>query len=80
MTEEEKQRLNELMLEMEDQDDKNNKSNNLTIHDGNEENPTYIVEYNPYSVSLADGDGFTPDKSGLSRKLIFISAKKIIVF
>ena len=66
MTEEEKQRLNELMLDMEEHDanNKNNKSNNLAIHEGNEENPTYLVEYNPYSVSLAEGDGFTPDKAG----------------
>lgn len=65
MTEEEKSRLNELMLELEDSDEKKNK--NSLIGEGNES--TYLVEYNPNDVVLAEGDGFTPDKSDRLREI-----------
>ena len=28
------------------------------------ENTNYLVEYNPYTILLAEGDGFTPDRIG----------------
>lgn len=64
MTDEEKARLNELLLE--DNEDKNKQN---FIKEGGEENPTYLVEYNPYSVALAEGDGFTPDRNGIIKIL-----------
>lgn len=57
MTQEEKQRLNELLLDADDFD----KDQRGIEQDKNTEN-SYVVEYNPYAVSLAEGDGFTPEK------------------
>ena len=67
MTDEEKQRLNELMLDME-QFDTNSNAKMLanSNEEGNDENNN-LVEYNPFSVSLAQGDGFTPDKNDYER-------------
>lgn len=62
MTEEEKARLNELLLDTDETDEKNKKNN--FIKEGADDNATYLVEYNPFSVSLAEGDGFTPDRNG----------------
>ncbi len=61
MTEEEKARLNELLLDAEDSEEKNKKN---FIKEGADDNATYLVEYNPFSVALAEGDGFTPDRNG----------------
>ncbi len=59
MTDEEKQRLNELLIDLEEFDTNKQK---VCLSEGGEENPTLIVEYNPFTVSLMQGDGFTPDK------------------
>ena len=64
MTDEEKQRLNELLLDTEELD---NEKPKMVLNEGSEENPSYVVEYNPFAISLAQGDGFTPDKSELDR-------------
>jgi hypothetical protein len=75
MTEEEKQRLNELLLDIE-QFDTNLKSNKRILNTINEQSQiedesnsgvNNLVEYNPFLVSLAQGDGFTPDKTDLER-------------
>lgn len=59
MTDEEKQRLNELLLDMD---------NNFMTQSSKEETSDVgadgsltVVDYNPYSVQLIQGEGFTPD-------------------
>lgn len=64
MTEEEKQRLNELLLDMDNLD---NQNNNTNINQLNEDNGTLLVEYNPMLVNLADGDGFKPNQDELEK-------------
>ena len=68
MTDEEKHRLNELMLDMEQFDTNSNSAKMLanSNEEANDENNN-LVEYNPFSVSLALGDGFTPDKNDYDR-------------
>jgi hypothetical protein len=64
MTEEEKSRLNEIMLDIDSFGDTNKQA---AIKEGTEENQTIIVDYNPFAVSLLQGDGFTPEKNDLDR-------------
>ncbi len=65
MTEDEKQRLNEIMLDMEEFEDvKENKNKDQFMIEEKNENTNYLVEYNPYTILLAEGDGFTPDRIG----------------
>ncbi|RNA22814.1 fibrous sheath-interacting 1, partial [Brachionus plicatilis] len=61
MTEEEKQRLNEILLDMDSVDAKNSNVSQL-----NQEN-VMIVEYNPRLVVLSDGDGFKPNQDELEK-------------
>lgn len=61
MTDEEKQRLNEILLDMDNFDAK--KSNIVQINQDNE----MIVEYNPRSIELLDGDGFKPNRDELEK-------------
>lgn len=64
MTDEEKQRLNELLLDMDNFDNDKTRSN-LAQPEG--ESATFIVEYNPNAISLAQGDGFTPNKDEMEK-------------
>ena len=64
MTEEEKQRLNEILLDM---DNLENDKNNTNLNELNGENGTLLVEYNPMLVTLADGDGFKPNQDELEK-------------
>ncbi len=66
MTETEKQRLNELLLEI---DDLNSAESNKVVAQNDEDNNNsqLIVEYNPSNIQLAQGDGFTPDKNEQER-------------
>jgi hypothetical protein len=62
MTAEEKKRLEELMAEIDETDDKIDvclqaENNNLT----------YLVNYNPSLVVVDQGDGFTPNREDLER-------------
>jgi hypothetical protein len=63
MTEDEKSRLNEIMLDIDGFGD----NKQVAIKEGSEENQTLIVDYNPFAVSLVQGDGFTPEKNALER-------------
>ncbi len=60
MTDIERQRLDELLLDI-DKFDANHKSIQPDAIDP--DTNTHIVEYNPFSVCLAPGDGFTPDEA-----------------
>lgn len=69
MTEEEKQRLNELLIGMEEFD-----TATRSLEEGKNQNQPAVeqeearlVEYNPFAVSLVPGDGFTLDKSDENR-------------
>ncbi len=59
MTDLERQRLDELLIDLDKFDISQNSSQPDSIEP---ETNTHIVEYNPFSVSLAPGDGFTPDE------------------
>ena len=50
MTEDEKHRLNELMVDMDEYD-----KNRLAINEENDESDTVVVEYNPFAVSVTQG-------------------------
>ena len=52
MTEDEKHRLNELMIDMDEYDTNKNR---LAINENEDENETVVVEYNPFAVSLTQG-------------------------
>jgi hypothetical protein len=52
MTEDEKHRLNELMVDMDEYDTNKNR---LAINEDTEDNETVVVEYNPFAVTLTQG-------------------------
>ena len=52
MTEDEKHRLNELMVDMDEYDTNKNR---LAINGDTEDNETVVVEYNPFAVTLTQG-------------------------
>jgi hypothetical protein len=62
MTEEEKARLNELLLDIDEFDQREAKANG-----GTSQQQTVVVEYNPFVVNVAQGDGFTPEVGDLER-------------
>ncbi|CAF0747365.1 unnamed protein product [Brachionus calyciflorus] len=66
MTDEEKQRLNEILLDLDNLENNDKNKNNLGIMNGGD-NSTLLVEYNPMSVNLAEGDGFTPNHDELEK-------------
>jgi hypothetical protein len=60
MTQEEKNRLKELMSDV---DDSNITNQNQILNSFiSEENLTYLVNYNPNQVIVEQGDGFTPNR------------------
>lgn len=65
MTDDEKQRLNELLLDMDNYD--SDKQRSLLNQIPESDNSTFLIEYNPSAVSLAQGDGFTPNKDELDK-------------
>jgi len=62
MTEEEKARLNELLLDIDEFDQREAKTNGDIS-----QQQTLVVEYNPFVVSVSQGDGFTPEVGVLER-------------
>ena len=52
MTEDEKHRLNELMVDMDEYDSNKNR---LAINEESEDHETVVVEYNPFAVTLTQG-------------------------
>jgi len=63
MTDEEKARLNELLLDIDEFDQREAKANGNT----SQHQQTVVVEYNPFVVNVVQGDGFTPDVGDLER-------------
>lgn len=61
MTDEEKQRLNEILLNLDNTDTRH--SDMVQLNQENE----MIVEYNPRSIELSDGDGFKPNRDELEK-------------
>jgi hypothetical protein len=67
MTDEEKLRLNQLMIDI-DEFDQNKTDKNITGEDDSQEKDhTIIAEYNPYAVKLSEGDGFVPNNVETTR-------------
>jgi hypothetical protein len=62
MTEEEKKRLDELLCDL----DKIGNDVDIEFDEKTQEQ-VQIVEYNPFEVSVADGDGFLPTKTEQER-------------
>jgi hypothetical protein len=62
MTEEEKARLNELLLDIDEFEQRETKTNG-----NNSQQQTVVVEYNPFVVNVAQGDGFTPEVGDMER-------------
>jgi hypothetical protein len=66
MTDEEKLRLNQLMIDL-DEFEKEKKKPVAEEEVEMQTNDTIIAEYNPQAVKLAQGDGFLPDQSESNR-------------
>jgi hypothetical protein len=65
MTDEEKLRLNQLMIDIDEFDNK--KITSDSEDSSLESNQTIIAEYNPLSVKLSEGDGFVPNSVETNR-------------
>jgi hypothetical protein len=74
MTDVEKQRLNELLLDMDEfpkgtaqPEVANSATPGQKVIENEEDNSQIMVEYNPFVIQLVQGDGFTPDRNDSER-------------
>ena len=67
MTDEEKLRLNQLMIDLDEFEKDKDKDKKKIIEEEIQDNDTIIAEYNPQAVKLAQGDGFVPDQGESNR-------------
>jgi hypothetical protein len=67
MTDDEKLRLNQLMIDLDEFDQEKNNKQITSENNSLETNQTIIAEYNPHSVKLSEGDGFVPNNIEINR-------------